>query len=124
MSTVRRRKRTSLRSSFHARADHSVLHHPSMQECPNELQQPLIFDAFGDLAHQFVMIDSVEKFFPSRDRIGRAESNRSPLLNVNPELSVTLKQSTSTLRNKRNRRVIPQGRLVRQHCLLETDYRQ
>src|ERR1700682_6516925 len=32
------RKRSSLRSSFHARADQSVLHHPGIQECPDELQ--------------------------------------------------------------------------------------
>jgi hypothetical protein len=41
----------------------SVLHHPGIQECPGELQQPLVLDALGDLAHQFVMIDSIEKFF-------------------------------------------------------------
>src|SRR6202011_5990514 len=57
------RKRTSLRSSFHARADQSVLHHPGIQECPDELQQPLVLDALGDLAHQFVMIDLIEEFF-------------------------------------------------------------
>jgi hypothetical protein len=57
------RKRSSLRSPFHARADQSVLHHPGIQECPEEFQQPLVFDAFGDLAHQFVMIDPIEKFF-------------------------------------------------------------
>src|SRR5438874_11071274 len=33
-----------------------------IQECPNELQQPLVLDALGDLAHQFVMIDSIEEF--------------------------------------------------------------
>src|SRR6202521_5006720 len=57
------RKRTSLRSSFHAGADQSVLHHPGIQECPDELQQPLVPDAFGNLAHQFAMIDSIEEFF-------------------------------------------------------------
>src|SRR4029077_12048600 len=57
------RKRSSLRSSFHARADQSVLHHPGIQECPDELQQPLVLDPFGNLAHQFVMIDSIEEFF-------------------------------------------------------------
>src|SRR6516164_3525532 len=36
---------------------------PSIQECPDELQQPLVLDAFGNLAHQFVMIDSIEEFF-------------------------------------------------------------
>src|SRR5580765_393305 len=53
---------TSLRSSLHARTDHPVLHHPGIQECPDELQQPFIFDSFGDLAHQFVVINSIEKF--------------------------------------------------------------
>src|ERR1700681_4077613 len=57
------RKRTSLRSSFHAGADQSVLHHPGIQECPDKLQQPLVLDALGDLAHQFVVIDSIEKLF-------------------------------------------------------------
>src|SRR5215207_8751905 len=57
------RKRSSLRSPFHARADQPVLHHPGIEECPDELQQPLVLDAFGDLAHQFVMIDSIEELF-------------------------------------------------------------
>ena len=39
------RKRTSLRSSLHARADQSILHHPGIQKGPNELQQPLVLDA-------------------------------------------------------------------------------
>ena len=56
-------KASSLRSPFHARADQSVLHHPGIQECSDEFQQPLVFDAFRDLAHQFVMIDPIEKFF-------------------------------------------------------------
>src|SRR5207248_1977024 len=57
------RKRSSLWSSFHTRADQSVLHHPGIQKCPDEFQQPLVFDTFGDLAHQFVMIDPIEKLF-------------------------------------------------------------
>src|SRR5712672_1923809 len=57
------RKRSSLRSPFHARADQPVLHHPGIQECPDELQQPLVLDPFGNLAHQFVMIHSIEEFF-------------------------------------------------------------
>src|SRR5260370_19559012 len=56
------RKWTSLWSAFHAWADQSVLHHPSIQECPDELQQPLVLDSFCDLTHQFVVIDSIEKF--------------------------------------------------------------
>ena len=57
------RKRSSLRSSFHARADQSILHHPGIEERPDELQQPLVLDALGDLAHQFVVIDSIEELF-------------------------------------------------------------
>src|ERR1035438_10274067 len=55
------RKWTSLRSAFHAWADQSVLHHPSIQECPDEFQQPFVLDSFCDLTHQFVVIDSIEK---------------------------------------------------------------
>jgi hypothetical protein len=51
-----------LGSTFHAGADQPVLHHPSIQKCPDELQQPLVLDPFGDLAHQIVVIDSIEKF--------------------------------------------------------------
>src|SRR6185312_6142820 len=57
------RKRSSLRSSFHAGADQSVLHHPGIEQCPDELQQPLVLDALGDLAHQFVVIDSIKELF-------------------------------------------------------------
>src|SRR5229473_3564827 len=57
------RKRSSLRSAFHTRTDQSVLHRPGIQKCPDELQQPLVLDPFGNLAHQFVMIDSIEEFF-------------------------------------------------------------
>src|SRR5712692_7247613 len=56
------RKWTSLWSAFHAWADQSVLHHPGIQECPDEFQQPLVLDSFGNLTHQFVVIDSIEKF--------------------------------------------------------------
>src|SRR6266478_772869 len=56
------RKWTPLWGSFHAWADQSVLHHPSIQECPDEFQQPLVLDSFCDLTHQFVVIDSIEKF--------------------------------------------------------------
>src|SRR5260370_10592187 len=61
--TQRWRKRSSLRSAFHAGADQSVLHHPGIEECPDELQQPLVLDALGDLAHQFVVIDSIKELF-------------------------------------------------------------
>jgi hypothetical protein len=36
---------------------------PAFEECPDELQQPLVYDTLGDLAHQFVVIDSIEEFF-------------------------------------------------------------
>jgi hypothetical protein len=36
-----------LRGPFHARADQPVLHHPGIQECPDEFQQPLVLDALG-----------------------------------------------------------------------------
>src|ERR1017187_2780193 len=48
-------------SALDARAEQPVLHHPGIQECPNEFQQPLVLDPFGDLTHQFVVIDSIEK---------------------------------------------------------------
>jgi site-specific DNA recombinase len=51
---------TSLGSPFHTWADQSILHHPSIQECPDEFQQPLVLDSFCDLTHQFVVIDSIE----------------------------------------------------------------
>src|SRR5258708_24992559 len=35
---------------------------PGVQERPDELQQPFVFDTLGDLCHQFVMINSIEKF--------------------------------------------------------------
>jgi len=53
---------TPLWSAFDAWADQSVLHHPSIQEYPDEFQQPLVLDSFCDLTHQFVVIDSIEKF--------------------------------------------------------------
>src|ERR1017187_9882901 len=56
------RKWPSLRSPCHARANQPLLHPPGIQECPDELQQPLVLDPFGDLTHQFVVIDSIEKF--------------------------------------------------------------
>src|SRR3989442_10338586 len=57
------RKWTSLWSAFHTGAGQSVPHHPGVQKRPDEFQQPLVFDSFGDLTHQFVVIDSVEKLF-------------------------------------------------------------
>src|SRR5262249_60468332 len=60
--TQQGRKRTSLRGPFHARADQPILHHPSIQECPDEFQEPLVLEALGDLAHQLVVIDPIEEF--------------------------------------------------------------
>src|ERR1700732_3153922 len=56
------RKRAPLWGPFYAWADQPVFHHPGIQECPDEFPQPLILDSFGDLSHQFVVIDSIEKF--------------------------------------------------------------
>src|SRR6185437_9691154 len=42
------RKWSPLRSPFHARTDQPVLHHPGIQECSNEFQQPLVLNPFGD----------------------------------------------------------------------------
>src|SRR5262249_39121059 len=58
-----RRKWTSLRSPFHARADQAVFHDPGIQECPDQFQQPLVFNPLGNLPHQFVVLNSIEKFF-------------------------------------------------------------
>src|SRR6266545_473274 len=60
--TQQRRKRTALWRPFHARAYQPVLHHPCIQECPDELQQPLVLHPFGDRTHQFVVVDSIEEF--------------------------------------------------------------
>jgi hypothetical protein len=49
-----------LRSPFHVRTDQPVLHHFGIQVCPNEVQQPLVLDSFGDLTHRFVVIGSIE----------------------------------------------------------------
>ena len=45
------RKGSPLRSPFHARTDQPVLHHPGIHECPDEFQQPLVLDPFGDRSH-------------------------------------------------------------------------
>ena len=68
------RKWTSLRSPFHARADQPVSHHPGIQECPDEFQQPLVPDPFGDLTHQFVVIDSIEGNHHTLPAIGTSRS--------------------------------------------------
>src|SRR6516164_948988 len=60
--TEQRREWSSLWSPFHARADQPVLHHSGIEECPDEFQQPLVFDSFRKLAHQFVVVNSVEEF--------------------------------------------------------------
>src|SRR5215469_777059 len=57
------RERSPLWGPFHARTDQPVIHHPSIEKCSDELQQPLVLDPLGDLAHQFVVINSIEKFF-------------------------------------------------------------
>src|SRR5262249_36751814 len=57
------RKRASLRSPFHTGTDQSVFHHPRVWDRPDESKQPLVSDPFSDLSHQFVVMDSIEKFF-------------------------------------------------------------
>src|SRR5262249_27535907 len=57
-----RRKWTSLRSPFHARTHQPVFHHTGVQERADEFQQSLVFNALGNLPHQFVVLDSIEKF--------------------------------------------------------------
>jgi hypothetical protein len=47
---------------FYAGANQPIFHHPGIQECLNEFQQPLVLDPFGDLTHQFVVIDPIENF--------------------------------------------------------------
>jgi hypothetical protein len=54
---------TVLVREWDRRSQQVILHHPGIQKCPDELQQLLVLDALGDLAHQFVMIDSIENFF-------------------------------------------------------------
>src|SRR6478752_1757222 len=43
-------------------ADQPVLHHPSIQEFPDEFQQTLVRDPLGDVTHQFVVRNSIEEF--------------------------------------------------------------
>ena len=52
--------RTALRRPFHARTHQPVLHHPRIQECSDELQQPFVLYPFGDRTHQIVVVDSIE----------------------------------------------------------------
>src|SRR5439155_6205462 len=56
------RKWSPLRGPFHAWTDQPVYHHPRVQERPDEFQQPFVSDPFGNLTHQFVMVDSIEEF--------------------------------------------------------------
>src|SRR5437660_2646167 len=60
--TQQRRKWSALGRPFHARTHQPALHHPRIQECPDEFQQPLVRDPLGDLPHQFVVIDSIKEF--------------------------------------------------------------
>jgi hypothetical protein len=60
-SSVKPKRTSPLWSPFNAWADQPVLHHPGILERPDERQQPLVFNTLGDLTHQFVVIDSVEK---------------------------------------------------------------
>jgi hypothetical protein len=57
------RKWAPVRGPIHAGIDQPVLHHPGRQERPDEFEQPPVLGPFGDLPHQFVVIDSIEKLF-------------------------------------------------------------
>src|SRR5437868_5329679 len=55
---------TALFASFTLSLSFTVMKRVTLsgiEECPGELQQPLVLDPLGDLAHQFVMIDSIEE---------------------------------------------------------------
>src|SRR6266481_5017493 len=43
--------------------DQAVLHHPGIEECPDELEHALVGQPRGDARHQAVVIDTVEKLF-------------------------------------------------------------
>src|SRR5262249_4045991 len=60
--TEQGRKWASLRSPLHAGTDQPVLHYSRIQECADELQQPLVPDSFRNLTPQFVVIDSIKEF--------------------------------------------------------------
>jgi hypothetical protein len=64
-------KWSSLWSPLYARTNQPVFHHPGIQECPDEFEQPLVRDSFGDLAHQFVVIHSANWLFVGSDRGGK-----------------------------------------------------
>ena len=55
-------QRSPLRGPLLAWLLQPVLHHPSAQHCPDEFQQPLVLHPFGDLPHEFVVIDPIEEF--------------------------------------------------------------
>src|SRR5262245_57018921 len=57
------RKRAALRRPFIHRTDQTVLHYPSVEKRPDELEYALVGNPFRDARHQNVVIDSVEKFF-------------------------------------------------------------
>src|SRR5262245_65778580 len=57
------RHRAALRRPFVHRTDQTVLHYPSVEKRPDELEYALVGDPCRDACHQNVVIDSVEKLF-------------------------------------------------------------
>ena len=56
------RQGSALRRSLVDRTHQPVFHHSRLEKRPDQLQQALIADPFGDLRHQFVVRDPIEKF--------------------------------------------------------------
>jgi site-specific DNA recombinase len=56
-------KRTPLRGALIHRTDQAILHHPSLEKGPDELEHPFIRHPRGNTRHQAIVIDSVEEFF-------------------------------------------------------------
>src|ERR1700739_4949391 len=57
------RERSTLRRPFFGRTHQPVLHYSGSQEGPDQFQQTLIADSFGNLREQSVVVDPVEEFF-------------------------------------------------------------
>ena len=51
-----------MRSSLIHRTHQSAFHYASCEKRPDQLQQSLVADPFGDLCHQFVMRNPIEEF--------------------------------------------------------------
>jgi site-specific DNA recombinase len=58
----KRSERSALRRPLVHPTHQPVFHHASLQKRPDQLQQPLVADSLGDLSHQSIMINPIEKF--------------------------------------------------------------